>query len=309
MSDQEDHVDVVLEEPKASKDDVQVEVVDDKAVEKPDEAAPDITPDEGIKELRQRLEAEKRARAEAEKMAQKASEQAKKAKVETSDANYQLVVNAIETVKGRAKALEAAYVEAMNVGDHSKAAEIQSAIATNANQLSDLKKGKKAMKDQLKQAKKAEKQPIVPVSPPQGDLVDQLAAAVSPKSAQWLQSHRNEIRDERMVRRMFRAHEDAVDDGIAPDSDEYFSYVEQRMGLTRAESTHHEATGGSPLSSASAPRRTPQPPPAPVSRSNQRPNVVRLTREQAEHARMFGMTDSEYAKNFVALQREGKIGN
>jgi phage I-like protein len=36
---------------------------------------------------------------------------------------------------------------------------------------------------------------------------------------------------------------------------------------------------------------------------------VRLTREQADTARMLGMTEQEYAKNMLALQKEGKLGN
>jgi len=95
-----------------------------------------------------------------------------------------------------------------------------------------------------------------------------------------------------------------VDDGLKTDSDEYFSFIESRLGLNKQveEDVMSEAA-------APAPRRAPQPPPAPVSRSPQRSNVVRLTKDQAEMASMLGMTDKEYAKHMLDLRKEGKIAN
>ena len=233
------------------------------------------------------------------------STRAQKAHVEKTDSDYQLVVNAIETVKGRKEQLKSAYADAMNVQDFARAAELQSAINLNDQQLSELKRGKKAMKEQ-KEA--AEKEPVRPV--PQGDLVDQIAATVSPRSAAWLKESREHLRSERDVRKMFRAHEDAVDDGITPDSDEYFQFIEQRLGIRRnADEGSSKTSAESPLSSASAPRRAPQPPPAPVSRSTQRPNVMRLTAAEADTARSLGMTPEEYAKNKALLQKEGRYGH
>ena len=86
----------------------------------------------------------------------------------------------------------------MAAGDYEKAAQLQEALAVNAQQLQELKRGKKAMKEQ-KEA--AEKEPVRPV--PQGDLVDQLAAQVSPRSASWLRESREHLKSER---RSGRAH-------------------------------------------------------------------------------------------------------
>lgn len=290
-----DDVEVVLDEPKD--DAPEIEIVDEKAPEP--EKAPEKTPEEGIQEMKKRLEAERAARVEAERLARDARKQANEAQHEVKDANYNMIINAIETVKGRSEALKAAYRDSMSTGDFDKAAEIQEAMAINAHQLQELKRGEKAIKEQL------EAQPVQKVEPPKGDIVDQLAAQVSKRSAEWLQNHRSDIRDERSVRKMFRAHEDAIDDGIQPDTDEYFDFIESRMGLNRR--VEQES---SPMSEASAPapRRSTPPPAAPVSRGSTRPNVVRLTRDQAEAARSMGMTEAEYAKNMIALQKEGKLG-
>lgn len=308
MTNENEHVEVILDEPKNEPEtELKVEIEEEKPekVSKEPvkaEKVEEISPQEGINDLKKKLDAERQARIEAERRASEAKKEVHTAKNEAKDANYQLIVNAIDTLKERSETFKNSYAEAMSVGDFQKAASIQEALAINAAQLADLKKGEKAMKEQQEKdkAQKAE-----PVAPPTGNLADRLAETVSPRSASWLKSHRDTINNEKMVRKMFRAHEDAVDDGIEPDSDEYFGFIEQRLGLAR------EAEDTSVLSEAAAPapRKTPQPPPAPVSRSNARNNVIRLSRDQVEMAKMMGMTEADYARNMQALQREGKLGN
>lgn len=287
MEDQEDHVEVNLEEEKTSPSEPKIEVIEEKPEKKIE-----VSPEEGIQAMKQRLEAAEKARHEAEMRAREAAERAQKASSETKDANYQLVVNAIETVKGRAEAIKQAYANAMASGDFDKAAQLQEALAINAQQLSELKRGKKAMKEEMEQKQK-EPAPEKSNEP----MIDQLARQVSPRSASWLRENRDVLDNERMIRRMFRAHEDAVDEGIAADSDEYFSFIEGRLGMTKVEEPPPPK------------RSSPPPPPAPVSRGSQRPSVIRLTRDQVEMAKNLGMSEADYAKNMVALQREGKIGH
>lgn len=310
MTEENEIKEIVLDDQPSTEENKEEELKIEVSDEKPEKSekiakVESIAPEEGITELKKRLEIEKLARQEAERRAHEASKKAEKAFSEKKDANYQLVVNAIETVKTRSEALKKAMAEAMSVGDYEKVAAVQEALAVNAGQLSELKRGKKALKQQLESEEKAAK--INPVAPPRGEIVDQLAASVSPRSAAWLKSQRENIRTERDVRKMFRAHEDAVDDGIEPDTDEYFSFIESRMGIRTKEVEQEENNMSS--ASAPAPKKSPQPPPAPVSRGGQRPNVVRLTREQVEMAKMMKMTEAEYAKHMVELQREGKLGH
>lgn len=304
MSDDENGVEIVLEEQKsASPDDPVVEIVDEKP-EKPAKKAlkEEVSPEEGISELKKNLEREKQARLEAEQRAQQAYKQAQKANDDKHESDYQLVVNAIETVKSRNEQLKTAYAEAMNLQDFARAAEVQAALTENTHQLSELKRGKKAMKEQKKTAEQE-------VSAPKGDLVDQLASQVSPKSAAWLKESREHLKSEREVRKMFRAHEDAIDDGIAPDSDEYFEFIEQRLGIRKnLDESETRTTAESPLSAAAV-RKSVQPSPAPVSRGSSRPNVMRLSSAEADTARSLGMTPEEYAKNKAALIKEGRYGH
>lgn len=295
MSSEENGVEVVLnEEVKKDKDAPEVEIV----AENPLKA--EVTPEEGISDLKKNLEREKQARLEAERRAQEAYQHAHKATVDKTESEYQLVVNAIDTLKGRKEQLKSAYADAMSVQDFTRAAEIQSAMSEGDRQLSDLKRGKKAMKAKMEAAEKAA------VTAPQGeDIVDQIASRVSPRSAAWIKESKEHLKGEREIRKMFRAHEDAIDDGLEPDSDDYFQYIEQRLGIRR----NADENAGSPLSSASAPKRAVQPSPAPVSRGASRPNVMRLTAAEAETAAALGMTPEEYAKNKALLQKEGRYGH
>ena len=307
MSNEDNGIEVVLEEPKKADDDTpKVEIVDD-APEKQSKKAEkhEVSPEEGIFELKKSLEREKQARLEAERRAHQATQQAQKAQIDKSDSDYQLVVNAIETVKAQNETLKSVYAEAMAAGDYSRAAEVQESLSMNANQLADLKRGEKPMKEQLK----ANEESAGQQKQPQGDIVDQLAANVSQRSAEWLRESRDYLKSERDIRKMFRAHEDAIDDGIAPDTDEYFEFIENRIGIRNKVDRSQEAE--SPLSAASAPatKKSTQPPPAPVSRSTQRPNVMRLTAAEADMASSLGMSPEEYAKNKALAMKEGRYGH
>ena len=130
MSDEQEHIEVELEEPKKD-DELKVEVSDDEKTEEKEvksAKSEEIAPEEGIQELKKRLEYEKQARIDAERRAQQANNQINKAYQEVKDSNYQLVTNAIETVKSRAEMLKNAYRESMSVSDFDKAADIQQAI-------------------------------------------------------------------------------------------------------------------------------------------------------------------------------------
>jgi len=111
---------------------------------------------------------------------------------------------------------------------------------------------------------------------------------------------------------MIGAHNIAMSEGHVPDSDSYFEAVESILGI-RESFQSQELTEEEVISVAAAPvqKRTSVPPVAPTSRvasnSSGKPNVVRLTAEQKEMASMMRMSPEDYAKNMVALKKEGKM--
>ena len=268
----------------------------------------EVTPEDGINDLKKRLEAEKAARtqaeqakAEAERRAHAAWLESERQKSVAQDSNYQMVLSAISTVETRAESLKAAYIDARNAGDYEKEVEILQALTVNSNHLADLKKGQRAMEEAAKRVKEEPKQA------PQADAIEQWAASVTPRSANWLRSHKDALNTPAMQRRVLLAHQVAIDDGLEADSDAYFDFVERQTGLKKEAPKRVMATEeeDSPLSAASAPtpRRSVSPPAAPVSRGTPRGNAVRLTADEREAARISGISEEEYAKHKSSLQR------
>lgn len=299
MSDKDDQIEVEIDDPVVAEKEEEIKVItdDDSGADK---GPPVISAEDGIKELRRRLEAEHQARLEAEHYAKYAREQASKAYEEVGETQFHLVSNALDTVKRDGDILKAQLRDAMNIGDHDRAAEIQEAMSTNAIRLNQLEAGKRDMETRPRQPA-FNPPPPPPPQPAYQDPLEQIAGAVSPRSASWIRANKDSLGNERALREMFRAHESAVDHGYAPDSDAYFQFVENRMGIS-----------DSRQQAASAPvQRKAAPPAAPVSRSGNgtgsRPNVVRLSSEQQEMAKNLGMTNAEYAAQVVALRKEGKL--
>jgi len=273
-------------------------VIEKKAEAKPNQD--EITPDQGIEALKKRLEDEKRAREEAERRAYEAQQQAQRAQRDVQDGDYQLILSAIDATKRNADILKNGYAEALATGDYRRAADFQEAIALNSNKLSTLENGKSALETRLKQ-------PVQPVQ--QNDPVEAFASQLTPRSAAWVRSNPDVVKNR--YEDMVKAHSHAIGEGFVPDSDAYFEHVERRLGIRKA--AEPEMAEEDVVSVAAAPvqKRTSSPPVAPTSRvasnSSGRPNVVRLTAEQKEMASMMGMSPEDYAKNMVALKREGKL--
>ena len=251
-----------------------------------------------LKQLQQNLETERRARKEAEVRARDAAQHANKAYSEVEDTNFQLVVNAIDTVRRENDILRSHYKEAMSVGDYDRVAEIQESMGSNSAKLLQLENGKAAMEARPRQQQ----------VPTYADPVEDFASRLSNRSAEWIRRNPQFVTDSRLQQKMIAAHNLAVADGYRPDSDEYFEYVEDTLKTRRQPQQETAVNTDSPMSTAAKPAPRAAPPAAPVNRSSsQRGNTVRLSSAEAETAKMFGMTDQEYAKHKLALQREGKM--
>jgi hypothetical protein len=260
----------------------------------------EISPEDGIRELKFQLEQEKLARAEAEKRARHAAEREFAAKNEVVDSNLSLINNAISTTQQETAYLKSGYSEAMAAGDYNRAAEIQQRMADNSARLLQLENGKEALEKQVKQAPPAYQQQL--------DPVEALATQLSPRSASWVRNNPQFATDQRLFQKMIAAHNLAIADGITPDTDEYFSNIEDTLRIRRPDPVYEDPMAHTATVTQ---KRHTAPPAAPVSRSGtgagSRPNVVTLTAAEREIAEMMGMTNQEYARNKLSLQKEGKL--
>lgn len=274
------------------------DIIVDTEVPDENQEAPIVTQDDGIADLRRQLEAEKAARLDAERRAADFQRDAHRARTDVDETNIQLVTNAIDTLRRDDEILKQNYQIAMQNGNFSAAAEIQQEMSSNAAKLLQLSNGLEAMKSKPRQPE--------PVAPP-SDPVEAFAKLLSPKSASWVRSHPEYVTNPNLNRKMIAAHELAVADGLAVDSDEYFAAVESTLKIKpKAVSEKNETDDD--YSAKVVQRRDAAPAAAPVSRGgSSRPNVVRLTAAEREMADMMGMKPEEYAKNKIALQKEGKL--
>lgn len=307
---EKDQIDIEIDDQVDSKvTDVKVEEVE--AVEKQEPAAekPEVKEEEdvsrGISELKAQLERERAARIEAESRAREAAEAASKASGDVHDTNIQLISSAIDTVKRENSMLKTRFRDAAASGDADLMAEIQETMSMNAAKLMQLEAGKAQLESKPK--------PVYEMPAPQ-DPVEAFASQLSPRSAEFIRKNPQCVTDSRMNKIMINAHSLALSKGIQADSDDYFNFIADALDMPAPfRSARVEAEEDSALSEASAPtQRRSAPPAAPVSRSapnnsGTRPNVVRLTKEEREMAQMMGMTNEEYAKNKLALEREGKL--
>jgi hypothetical protein len=269
--------------------------------EQPDEAAEEVKivkPEDGIADLQRQLEAERSRREAAERMARDAEERERSARIDKDESEIHLVTNAIQTLNRDKEILRANYAQALRAGEFERAASINDEINEAATQLQQLTNGLEAMKAKPK---------VQPLPPQSADPVEAFAARLTPRSADWVRAHPEFVKDSRLNRKMIAAHELAVADGHAPDTDGYFSAIEQTLNVGRrvASSVDEEASSSA---AKVVSRRDAAPAAAPVSRGgSNRTNVVRLTAAEREMADMMGMKHDDYAKNKIALQKEGKL--
>jgi len=272
----------------------EIEIVE--APEEPKvEEKPQLTVEAGIDALKAQLEDERRAREAAERRAKEAMEQASAAKNDAADSNMKMIDNALETLKRNQEILKQNLRDAVAMGDADAQADIMMSLNKTDRQLDEVQKGKQQYEATVKRSA--------------ADPVEALASQLTPRSAEWIRAHPEAVHDPIMNRKLRRAHEDAIDDGLVADSDEYFSYVENRLNVRKPVQQQEAAL--SEASTSTAGRRAAAPPAAPVSRSGTgtggRPNVVTLTRAEQEAARDMGMTPKEYAENKMALVKAGKL--
>jgi hypothetical protein len=232
-------------------------------------------------------------------MAREAEERERSARIDKDESEIHLVTNAIQTLNRDKEILRANYAQALRAGEFERAASINDEINEAATQLQQLQNGLEAMKSRPK---------VQPLPPQSADPVEAFAARLTPRSAEWVRAHPEFVKDSRLNRKMIAAHELAVADGHAPDTDGYFSAIEQTLNVGKKVA----APGGDEDASSSAAkvvaRRDAAPAAAPVSRGgSNRSNVVRLTAAEREMADMMNMKHEDYAKNKIALQKEGKL--
>jgi len=297
MSDEKSEIEVQVddEKPVQPELDLVIEKVEDEKVD----SKPEISTEDAIADLNRKLDAERKARIEAENRAHEASQEVRRANNTVEDTNLQLVTNAISLVKRDADIYKANYRAAMENNDYDAAADAQEGMSNMSARLLQLENGKSALEAKPREA----------IEQPRRDPVEAFASQLSPRSATWVRNNPQCVTDPRLNQKMIAAHSLAMADGYEADSDDYFNFVETTLGMRkRAEAAPEEEVMST---AASSTQRRSSPPAAPVSRSNNtsgtRPEVVRLTALQREHAQVSNMSNEEYAKQVLKIRNQERV--
>lgn len=299
----ENDIDVVLE---PTETEIEVEVAS--AVEEKSEetavsapAVPLITPDEGIQELKHKLEQERLARQAAEQRARLAAEQVTQARNGEADSNMRVFSTAVETTQGNIAQLKKNLRDSYAAGDFDAVADLTVKISHEQVNLDKLTTGKYQYEESLKRQKTS-------------NPVEAFASQLTAPSADWVRRHPDVVTNPVLHRKMIRAHEDALDEGIVPDTPEYFSYVEGRVnsGANKAAVISQNEVPVAQTPTAPEPRRAAAPPPAaPSSRAastSPGKQTVRLSAAERQMAGYMNMSNEQYAKHKMELMRQGRIG-
>lgn len=280
----------------------EVEVVppepEKKAKKKDAEPEPKAEPEEdpAIATLKAQVDAAKAEKAASDRRAAEALEREAQAKGQTQDSQLQTLEAHLTTTKQSMDVLKANLADAMQQGDFAAAADAQASLAIQASRLTNLETG-------IEQAR-ARPKPQAQVQ--QIDQVEYIARQLSPQSAAWVRAHPQYAREDHLFKRMVKAHELTMDNGIQIDTPAYFQSVESMLGI------------GQPIETNGAVREQPverrsAPPAAPVSRETTTLNgdnrrVVRLSADQREMARNMDMSDKDYARYLIQIEEDKAAG-
>jgi hypothetical protein len=322
-------VDLDSNEPKVSESKAHIETKEEDPVVEPERPKKQIDEREkALKELKAQYEQQKRiaeaereARKQAEHYAREQAQQVYNAQNQVQDGNLKIILNAIDATEQAAASAERDYATAMAAGDYAMAAKAQRIMAQAESHLLQLNNGKQRLEETLQQPTEGSVQePEIPSFEPriQHDPVEMYASKLAPKSAQWLREHPDAVNK---IGKLTRAHADAVDDGIVPESADYFRYIESRLGYSnqvedddnyveeqpvqpvrQAQSLKKPAVSAPVTSSASA-----------VNPRNSNANSMILSAEEVEFALLAEpqMTRDKaiesYARNKAHLIKNGKL--
>ena len=258
------------DDPIAGLEEIRKQLADEQAARQADIAA--------RKEAETRADRERVAREEAERRAQRAGTDAHQFRSDAEKAQYDAVSNAIQHKEQTASALKAQLSALYKEGDFDNVADVQYKMNEVAAELVQLRQGKAF----LENSRAAEPQGRQPQS--QQDPKEAYIASKSAKTAAWLRQNDRFFSDQSFQQMVVGADGMARGKGIPLDSDAYFKFIEEAVGLRQAEQPH-TVVETAPKAAPATQRRERSPEAAPPSRTSgdgrqTSPTSVSLTAEE-----------------------------
>jgi hypothetical protein len=276
--------------------------------------------DEGVAELKRQLGNQQQQTARLQQIAQAEHNARLQAERGLTQTNVSMIDQAIESAKRDSEQARQYFQVALDRGDHKGASEAQILISDSRANLLRLMEMREGVA--VEQPQRQQPQPRQGYAAPPADAGAQMQLNVRnlsshldntgfPKSAEWIRSHPEMVRDRAAINKVDGAHGYATNTlGLIPETDAYFDKLEELLGAgePQREVLPMNTRQGQRMAqqrSMGAPARSD----APSLRTGQvRGQRVALTPRQREHARdVLGMSDEEYAAELLDAQGRGKM--
>lgn len=269
---------------------------------------------DGVESLRAQLAAARLREAEKARRVEELERRNREFETASVETKTSILDAGIREAGLQKEAAKRAFQEAAAQQNAEGMADAQDKMADAAARLLRLQEGKSELQRQSGQprtegrveARDAQQQPV------HDNPIERVAAQMPAKSAAWIRQHPECITDAGMYDRMIRSHHVAVDQGLEPESPEYFGFIEQRLGYRAAT----QPNDPEPRREArQEPEKRPQSYAAPArgghdatgSRNGNGRRTVTLTPEQRAVADAMEIPYDKYAASMLALEDEGRI--
>lgn len=273
--------------------------------------------------------AERTRREAAERVALQARQDADEARTVTESTQLTLIANGIEAATRETASLETQLATAFEAGDFKGAAAIQTKLGKATASLDRLENQKAEYEAGAKRTPTTEGRVEAPAQV--NSAFENYVSNFAPEAQTWLRAHpecvpANVGGKATANAKMMEGHYKALSQNITPNTPDYFKVIEESTGhrqpvskaaeVVEAGSDEVEEAPAKPAPKAKKPQTSAPPsrdvPTAQGKLGGQR--TVNLTKEQQEMAKIsfphLPVRDAfaQYAKNFVELEAEGKIG-
>jgi hypothetical protein len=195
--------------------------------------------------------------------------------------------------------------ESASWGDHSKAQSRMARAHSRLAQLESMKMGVESRIDRQKQeAEVRQRQPQQGSGDPVEDWISRMQG-VNESQKSWLRQHRELVTDNEKNARLQVAHFDAQKANKIPGSDDYFQFIEEKLGYrqVQGEDEDEEITQRPQIVSAPPTRE------APSATGRTSPTRVTLTASEREIAAASGIDEITYARNKLKMMQMKQEGH
>lgn len=219
---------------------------------------------------------------------------------ETTQSQYDAITSALAAANSEAEGAQRDIEIAMSQGDVSAQAKAYRTLARAESNISRLEDGKTELEARISQQDEVRRNP----PPQQQSPVDPLENSGLPDRAKsWLRAHPDYLSDQRKNAKIQSLHWDVLDEGHDPFSRDYFESLEQHLGLQKVNDTAPSSRSAS-MVTAPVTREAPS-----ATSGSGRTSKVTLTPQQKEAAKIAGISEVEYAKQFQVLLSAKADGN